>query len=209
MIRYGLPLHFIQKISHKKQKIRNPGLPPLFRKLSLNFTNFFLVLPLDDLVLGKVAFWDYKKVAKKRFLQHPSIIPPQIDDDWKKTNSHVAWWMGTVFTKGAICSFQIQYFCNETTITKRSRGKRETQRFWGKTDFMVVTFSSVISPLVLWTVHLLSRGWNKVIRWPFCQESLKVVSKLETYYTLFKISLWFIKAGASETKVWSWRLMRL
>ena len=135
--------------------------------------------------------WDYKKVAKRRFLQQTSMIPPQIDDDWKKTNSHVAWWMGTVFTKGAICSFQIQYFCNETTITKRSRGKRETQRFFGKMDFMVVTFSSVLSPLVLWMVHLLRRGQNKVIRWPFCQESLKVVSKLETWIekTLFNTIL--------------------
>ena len=43
-------------------------------------------------------------------------------------NSHVLWWMETVFIKGAICSFQFQYFCNETTITKWSLGKRKTQR---------------------------------------------------------------------------------
>ena len=149
--------------------------------------------------------WDYKKVAKRRFLQQTSMIPPQIDDDWKKTNSHVAWWMGTVFTKGAICSFQIQYFCNETTITKRSRGKRETQRFLGKMDFMVVTFSSVLSPLVLWMVHLLRRGQNKVIRWPFCQESLKVVSKLETWIekTLFNTTLTKKNLLRRKFKFWS------
>ena len=55
-----------------------------------------------------------------------------IDADWKTTNSHVLWWMESVFIKGAICSFQFQYFCNETTITKWSLGKRKTQRleFW-------------------------------------------------------------------------------
>ena len=129
------------------------------------------------------------------------MIPPQIDDDWKKTNSHVAWWMGTVFTKGAICSFQIQYFCNETTITKRSRGKRETQRFLGKMDFMVVTFSSVLSPLVLWIVHLLRRGQNKVIRWHFCHESLKVVSKLETWIEKNLINTILTKKKPFEAKV--------